>query len=356
MSRDGYEIVPFNPGFRDGVLALLKDLWGPADESNRAYFEWKYERNPYVDEVLGLVALHSGEVIGFRGYFALRWQVAARGEQHTFLCPSDTNVRADHRRRGVSVLMGRMALDRYGQRFPVLVNFSASSNSVPGYLRLGFVPVCSKAYLDRYDWLGLLGYAVTGRTKSHPGSDALGSRESWDVEVSLTPRPDPMEELTSRFPDPGSQLSLKRDSAFFRWRFQNPRNRYVFYFSREGDDFTGYIAVRVAQRPGRGFIVDYAGEEGVLARVLRRIARARHFDVLSVPAYAARGAGGHVFPEGGFRRNTLFGRLERGVNGEWPILVRPTRGRVSEDDFVIAGLDVRRPECWSLREICSDHA
>ena len=46
-----YEIIRYRPEFRDQVIELQKHLWSGDTAFNSAYFRWKYETNPYADDI-----------------------------------------------------------------------------------------------------------------------------------------------------------------------------------------------------------------------------------------------------------------------------------------------------------------
>ena len=50
MCDTSYEIVKYDSEYKNQLIGLQKLLWSPDVAVNAAYFEWKYERNPYSDE------------------------------------------------------------------------------------------------------------------------------------------------------------------------------------------------------------------------------------------------------------------------------------------------------------------
>ena len=124
-----YQIVPYESRLRDGVVRVLGHLLGDDDNQNRAYFQWKYEDNPFRQAPPGVVALHGDTVVGFRGYFATRWAVG-NDDGHLLLAAGDTCVSPDHRRQGLSVALGKAALATCAAGATLLVNMSSSANSV----------------------------------------------------------------------------------------------------------------------------------------------------------------------------------------------------------------------------------
>ncbi|MFH1145029.1 MAG: GNAT family N-acetyltransferase [Candidatus Eisenbacteria bacterium] len=357
---DEYEITSYHPRMRDQSIDLLRHLLGPDASANRSYFEWKYERNPYTETPAAIVALRRGDVAGFRGYFATRWRIGGRNGPVVVLCPGDTCVHPEHRRVGLSVAMGRRAMQVYAHRYPIFLNLTAGANSTPGYLRMGFVPVEPKTMLYRYGGLGLLrflgtaararvGHGGAGRVLASPG-------RTTDLLVSDRPRPEEMLAIAAARPAPPGRLSLDQDQAFFRWRFDNPRSRYRFYYWRRGGAVCGYAAVGIS-RGRRGRILDLLGSDEAAAEgILERIVAARHFDVLSVERFHADHGLEPALVRLGFRAGGVLAFLERRMRGVYPVLVRPVREDFTEEDWRLGGLDIRQAGHWALKGICADDA
>ena len=69
-----YEIVRYDPDLKAEIIKLQTRLWGPDLILNASYFEWKYERNPYLRELLIYLAMDNDKPIGMRGFFGVQWQ------------------------------------------------------------------------------------------------------------------------------------------------------------------------------------------------------------------------------------------------------------------------------------------
>ena len=94
-----------------------------------------------------MVSLYKGEVAGFRGYFAARFEISEKDNNHVVLFPGDTCVHPAHRRKGLSVAMGNMAMKEYAQRYRLFFNTTCTRNSLPGYRRMGFLSLAPKRYV-----------------------------------------------------------------------------------------------------------------------------------------------------------------------------------------------------------------
>lgn len=339
------------------ALDVLQYLYGDNLDSNLSYFKWKYHDNPYAEDPLGMVALHQGKVVGFRGYFATMWQINEKNDKMIVLCPGDTCVHPDHRRKGLSVAMGNKAMEEYARRYKIFFNFSATKNSLPGYLRMGFVPLVPKTYLTRCIGVGLLKLIWKEKTRSGWRQERIAFGEFNDIVVSDRPRPKEMHTVIASEDINSTKITLRQDEDFFGWRFNNKKNRYVFYYHRKNNVTTGYVVVGVSPITGRGYILDYAqSDDKAIERILSYAVKMKHFDVLSIYNFGLSDNLLKTLYGLRFKINSLIRTIEKKVKGELPLLLRPVRREYVENDFFLKGLDMRKIENWTIKGICSDDA
>ena len=138
--------------------------------------------------------------------------------------------------------MGNMAMEEYAHRYKLFLNFSSTRNSLPGYLKMGFVPLVPKTYLTRCTGLGLLKLIWREKTRSGWQGERIALGEFDDIVVSDRPRPEDMRAvISSEDPNP-HKTTLWQDEEFFRWRFLNHKATYVFYYHRKNNVTTGFVA------------------------------------------------------------------------------------------------------------------
>ncbi len=297
-----YRIIHYHPSMFGEVLELMKLLHGDRYDVNKAHFQWKYCDNPYADRPLGIVALHNNDIVGFRGYLATVWNKAM------VLCAGDTIVHLEHRKKGLSIAMGEEAHNRYMSQYEVLMNFSGTTSSVPGYLKLGFVPLVDKIFLYK-----------DGFTREGQFDDVYESQEPMSYEA------------------PDNIIALIRDDKFLKWRFKNNKNRYTFYRCQQDCITVG------TNENYSGLILDYTENDvNVLKRIVQYIMQVKGLNSIMIKDFNLSDDFSRVLKELGFKSRT-----KRQVI---PVLVRPTN-----DNWFVDGLDIRKAENWELRGICSDN-
>ncbi len=357
MNPSGYDFVSYQPEFRPQVINLMRFLWGSNTESNGSYFKWKYEDNPFTESPLGMVALQREEVVGFRGYFAVRLEVSGKNIDFIALFPGDTCVHPDHRRSGLSVTLGHLAIKEYATRYPLFFNTSCTKNSLPGYRKMGFFPVAPKVYLTRSSFYGLINHILASRENLPLSASPIRFGQFDKILVSKQPKPEAMSLLVAEQKHKGSMIRLSQDEDFFKWRFCNPLNKYIFYYLMEEDIPVAYVVMGISPNNRRGYVPDYAGKESSSVReILEYIIQSKPLNLLSIYNFCLDDALRQSLKSLGFRTYSLVRLIERTLHGELPLLVRPVKETLSESDFFIGGLDSRKIGNWSLKPICSDAA
>ena len=359
MAHEEYEIKQYSHEYVLPVVNLLQQyLWSGNLDDNVSYFKWKYHDNPYAEHPLGVVALYEGRVMGFRGYFPIRYEIAGRNSHITILCPGDTCVHTDHRRVGLSVIMGNRAIEEYSQDYRVMLNFTSTKKSLPGYQKLGFSQLGVKAFVTRCSIAGLMRYIVSYHEALPLSAGRVTFGTFDDIVVSESPKPQEMASLVAEQNGGESgKIRLLQDEAFFHWRYAHKRKKYIFYFLRTDDAISGYVVVGASPNNRRGYIIDYADGNGAsLEHIVRRIIEMKHFDIISISMFCLSDAMSQSLRRLGFKTNSVVRKIEEILNGELPLLIRPVKQVYSESDFIIEGLDIRDIGNWSFKAICADDA
>ena len=238
-----YEIRRFRPRDRAGFLSLYEAVWGRA--KGRAWFDWRFEANPYAERVEIVVAEHRGTVVGAEPMLA--FPLATDRGAITARQPVDWIVHPDHRRQGLFTRMTETLLSTASDRVPLLFNFPSD------LLRPG---------LEKFDWTELGPVSTRYRPQNltrlmsdgggtlprmlgpaaRAGSpafrtclgavDRLWSRSNG-IEIDRVDGIDvPAVSAVYRETRPDA-IHVPREEAFLAWRFSNPRWRTTTYVARE---------------------------------------------------------------------------------------------------------------------------
>ncbi len=262
-----YHVIRYEPEFKSQVAHLQTHLWSPDVERNAAYFDWKYERNPYTNHPLVYLALHGDKVVGMRGMFGAAWTVA--NKRFKVPCACDLVVTPDHRNQGLFTSIMEYALEDLAQAgFRYVFNLSGGSPVTHlaslglGWKGIGPLEtmrrsprqqVASAAVRDLaksigplatgYRWIkNRVGALMRRRSSGFEGVDtAAHRRPRTGLRVERLPKPREMAALVNRTATDG-RIRHVRNATYFGWRFENPLAYYRFLYAGE-DELQGYIVL-----------------------------------------------------------------------------------------------------------------
>jgi GNAT superfamily N-acetyltransferase len=284
-----YEVVPYRPELLEPMVRLYTQVFTRSPQECRDYLDWKYWRNPYLDEPLLFLARDdSGAVVGMRGFYGTCWQFA--GQRVVIPCADDFAIAAAERNKGLMTAIMRTALDSLVRRgFGYTMNASGSELTVLQSLAMGWKslgpmePVARMTRLERARRVivraarraSLWRFVPTSMTYPSGSFAELDRRggearaRAGNVVVESSPRPEAMAQLVRSNAD-DRRIRHVRDADFFRWRFGNPTREYRFlYYERDGA-LEGFVALAGYRRSNLQFnIVDVeARDDAVLAELL----------------------------------------------------------------------------------------
>ncbi|MFC7070316.1 GNAT family N-acetyltransferase [Halobaculum lipolyticum] len=246
-TRPRTTIRPHGSGDRAGFLDLYEAVWGR--RRGAEWFRWRFEENPYLDEVPMVVAEADGRIVGAEP--CVVFPLAVGDETRLAFQPADWMVHPDHRRQGLFTGMTERLLDRYADG-PQCCYYNYPSDAirpglrsqgwrdvgpVPTYYRVQNVERLASGRLatdqpaaEHALALGQVGLSMArGVFSLAAGSDADG----WAVERHESVPVDTLVRIyRSGVPD---GIHVRRDAAFYRWRFANPLWETTTYVA-VGDD------------------------------------------------------------------------------------------------------------------------
>jgi hypothetical protein len=364
-----YEIVKYNQEFKSQIVQLQTHLWSPDVSLNTAYFEWKHERNPYVDTPLIYVVLRSGKVVGMRGMFGAKWQIGSPGQTFLVPCASDLVIAPDHRDRGLYTKIMKAAfadLSDLGYRY--VFNLSANPVNFLGSLTMGWrtigdlqtmhrrayhktIPHRLRSYLTRMSF--------TSSTKKQDPFHSLDENStkrrgkiSHYVSVEQTPRPKAMAELVKRIVNDG-RIRQSRDPDYFEWRFNNPLSSYRFLFWEESR-LEGYLILQTRLNDDTSTVklADWeAANLQVRTDLLQAALLLGNFDNLKIWTATFPDEVTALLKENKFR---LLKKAKSIAEHRTSVLVRPVQDGMLNADWTIDDRRLLDLSNWDLRMIYSD--
>jgi len=274
-----YDIVVYDSSRKQAVLELQKLHWGGDIDRNRLYFDWKYERNPWLTPPRIRLAYDRDKLIGMLGAYGSCWELG--NLRHPPRCASlgDAVVDPKYRRQGIFQSLARaLTADLRRDSFDYVISTSANHVTFRALSQLAHQASTRGPLLQARGWSRPWLWVANMLAKGTFGPKA-------GAVIERAPRIEEMTKLVARLTS-DDRYRHCRDPEFYRWRFRNPSCRYRFlYICRP--QLRGYLVVQEwdgGPQPKRMHnLVDWAAEsDGVLVELLgtaRRMISTRRFRV-----------------------------------------------------------------------------
>jgi predicted N-acetyltransferase YhbS len=242
MEQPELEIRRASPSDRAAILQLgARTLEWLGDAQEGAFFAWKHEQNPFGESPMW-VACDGNQVVGFRTF--MRWEFTVDGRLVRAVRAVDTATDPEYQGRGIFTRLTLAALDELRDEGVEMVFNTPNSNSLPGYLKMGWLVV------------GRLPVSIMPtRVRSIPAIAAArvpASRTAVLIHAGDAPRDaftdhEGVGSLLATIPDaPG--LETRKSPEFFAWRY--------------GHEPLHYRVVRAGPSIGDGFAVFHLRRRG----------------------------------------------------------------------------------------------
>jgi GNAT superfamily N-acetyltransferase len=354
MASD-YDLVAYEPGMEELVADLQVHLWSPSVVTNLRYFDWKFARNPYLEEPLLYLAIYKGRAVGMRGVFGALWE--QNGQRYQIPCVSDLVIAPEHRDRGLHRRIMEFAFQDLARRgFAYLFSLSAGHVTYLGSRAMGWRGIGSVATAERASPDPLILRRIlrqTNRLMGRPflvfdASSALGRKSP--IRVSRAPDPAAMGSLMRRLGSDG-RLRHVRDETYFAWRFGNPLCRYRFLFCGY-PDLEGYLVLSSRRRMKVISIVDYAATDvDVFSDLLRAAVSLGSFDRVHIWTRSLSSSELAPLDALGFEPHEQAPGI---AHFRRTVLVRPLGLQNDSSDWTLDGRPLLEPASWDLRMIYAD--
>lgn len=375
------EIVKYQPDLKDEIVKIQTHLWGPDMSLNKAYFEWKYECNPYIRNPIIYLALKSGKAVGMRGMLGTQWQVGSERKTFIGLYPDDLVIAPAYRNAGLIAKIMKTAFDDLSiLGYEYAFNLSASPITFLASLSIGWRSIgsmqpvtltCEPRLPIRHMRKIVSGLPLIWRFANRIPSlrfmkktplfswldkpqTRLDRLENSRLFISKTPDPVAMAELVKRLAYDG-RLRHIRDKEYFAWRFKNPFRDYRFIFWKE-DFLKGYLVLQGHfpdnQSRGEVNIVDWeATSIPVLTELLGTAIQHGKFEQMSTWTATLSAEKRAILAEAGF----VPIRPTEGSKYKNCVITRPIRDGLPPEKWMISDRRLLDLSNWDLRMLYSMH-
>lgn len=314
------------------VLLLLQPLWGHMSlETRRAYFNWKYLKNPLCPISNAFVATDKGKVIAFRGYFFQKYK--SNLKEVLVAAISDAVVHPDYQGKGVFKELTLYSMEQLSSTSLLYMTVSNDTwRTSKTYLKLGSQPLNDKNIL----------YHFSAFTKGNNLDVTIKKGSEFNYEI--------FNQIKAHV---FSKISIKDDGAFWRWRYANPCTKYEYLFLYKNGSPVGFISYfRISKF--RAYILDSKLEcVSYLKDALFYLKKEEGLYLTQMWSISKSREEKKELKDIGFKS---FKRLLKLIKRESlpPVLIRPGKLKIVDEAWEFEGLDIRDESNWHLNLICSD--
>lgn len=250
MNKD-FLLKKYSSEYKDRVIELLDGLWHFDKEEKLRYFKWKFEDNPFTDDVVGFIALDGDKVVAFRGYMVQPMRFGNIKFLNAQL--ADTVTDPNYRRMGLFKAITQFSINELEKdhRFGTSLNSSSGGPTLGGYLKLDWKPLSEREHIFRMSMLGII-RKLTHRIKVFEESEKIKS----DLKFVLSKENEP--EQIASIPFEYNRISHDHVSKYYDWRLKNPHNKFVYAYLYCKENLIAYYVLNDLGK-GRYDIIDFNG-------------------------------------------------------------------------------------------------
>lgn len=356
--KDGYQFIKYEPDLKAQLMELQRHQWAVGMEHHFAYFNWKYERNPYISSPIIRIAMQGKKAVGMLGMFGTKWQYGDEGKTAVWPCAADGVVAPEHRKRGLFVELMRLILqDLAHDDYTHAVALSAGAQSYPGLVKTGWRDIGPMKRMRRKSPVPQTRFEkILASLKRQEPFHVLDKHkkdcgEAAPIAVESFPHPQAMAELVRRL-HIDSRIRHVRDAEYYTWRFQNPLSRYRFLFWQR-EQLEGYLVLQAGigmNTPSATIIEWEATRESVKKDLLQTVIHHGGFLRLNAWSSMLPKSDTLTLCETGFQfiKDTTGSR-------DNPVLIRPTLENAEEKNWFLEERSLIDLCNWDLQLVCSDH-
>ena len=327
-------IKPFEPKYRDGVVAVLENLW-PWDVAERyARFDWEYLDNPNHEKNLAVVAINEkDEVIGFRGW--VPGIVCSNGKKYLVARAADAVVSPYSRKQGVFHKMTTYSLEYLEKNgVDAILNLTSNSQSNPGNLKLGWQAIGQLNIWYRF---------VLSFKKKQLNEVERIRKGKYQIEVT----PNIPKGLRINYQD--SRIAFSMNDGQLDWYSNMPGEKFITTVARDSDGkMAGVLVFKIAINTKKSVLFYLNVKDEKLAKVMFKEAK-RYLPtgLISVWGMALNEDKVGILKRVGFFKIPFYEKLRK----KPPILVRCMNNPEEHEGWLLGGKDIRDINNWELLSI-----
>jgi len=221
--KTAMEIRPAVAEDRPAIIELLRLSLGESTiPKSEALWSWKHEQNPFGQSYV-LLAEENNQLIGVRAF--MQWQWEWRGRLYRTIRAVDTATHPEHQGKGIFSRLTRQQLERCRNEGIDFVFNTPNAQSMPGYLKMGWVK------------LGRMPLKVKLLRPLQLAGASLARRKETAIETDLTPVQKWTHDvfnLVTNYVRHTKNIATSLSPQYISWRYgNNPLYRYYHFTDQQ---------------------------------------------------------------------------------------------------------------------------
>lgn len=345
-------ICRYDLSLKDQLIEFLTLMWGNMDAAERRkFFEWIYENNPYAQRPFVYLALHNERIVAYRAFVIQKF---VHGDDEFLVgVPSGAVVHPDFRRHGLFSKLTDYAFEDMLANSSIRLLLSLSSNeaSTAGNIKSGFIPVGEREYVRYIS--PLIGLNRFFQSKSDLDEAIIFNKGDITIEITSELKIQEISNLMRSFVG-ADKLCNIRDKESYTWRFARSPYQYIYAYSREGGETTGYLALQKKSNNVYS-LMEYGYSKPIhFNYLIEETSKKTLAPVIVAPTFTRSQKELSEINRSGFyssndRRIGLLKALKLIRNHSLPgAIVKPVSLESNDNAYLINGVDTRLSQSWSL--------
>ncbi len=351
----------FDNRFKESLIDFLGMgmSWAEITKKERKeLFEWKYEKNPYVEKPLCYLAFDGETIVGHRGFVLQKFFTGE--EDYLIGTPGDSMVHPDHRRKGIFSKLVDFSTEDIVNRsmIDIFTSLSTTRATTKATERYGYVPVGERKKLYRFSMKKLF------QAKYKSGIDLntriSGEERGFTIETTNELKIDDIVELMKTSTN-DKKLRNLRNREFYRWRFEEYPKDLIYLYIWDQNDLKAYLSIEKDNILFRGFDLEYYslleygyGDIKLFKELIQTLTKNLHLPSMMSYVFTRKKEEIEILRKHRFKGSESYlikslqkkGILdEEGLPG---LLVKPASKTVDHSDFYLDNIDTRKERNWSL--------
>ena len=317
-------------------------MWTGLDEVDRLIrFEWRYIKNPYKDRPFIYVALDGDKIVGFRAFVCQLFIID--GKEYKVLSPADAIINPEYRRRGIFSKLNNLFLQDIssdGYEDFIILNLSSNKFSTPASLKLGWQKADGlKNYMYRFSAINFFKTYLTNNKQI-----TSSNSKKLNIEISDILHIDELAEFNASHRESEILVNI-HDYEYYKWRYESSNENYIYAYRRSEKNLVSYIILKRNSKFYYSLIEFGLTGKKEFKNLIKIVTKKLSIPILSVFSVSMHDSKFFYFC-GMISEPNFMKRFRK--KQSLPVLVRPPKTKVKEQDFFINGKDIRKMNNWKL--------